>query len=272
MAITTLAGAVSGIKRVNEMQRSAQTYTTTIPLSHFFVSGYPTPAAAPTPGIGGTTLTSYAGQINFDNPSSGNTYLYNFTASNQSLGTVWLCDRLWHNSGITITSNTEQTFTGSVDIPARDMNGAALGHGVFAAVEVSSTVGSGTPTLTLKYKNQDNAEKTATNIMATVANAAAGSFYVIGLAAGDTGIRRAVSLTLSATWTSGTIHVVLYRPIAKLAMSSTFGSGRNDSQNNLCCVSVGFPRLYDNSVPFIVHSSGTSNTTGQSATVQFTQG
>lgn len=266
MAITTLAGAASGKKKISYMVKDAITYNSAGVFSHMYTTGLPTAAAVPSPGIGGAVLTSCDGQMPFDNPSSGNTYLYNLTGGSTDRGTLWLCDRLWHNSDINVTSTSEQTFTSSVDIPARDMNGAALGHGVFAAVEITSSTGAGTPTLTFKYKNQDDVEKTGTNIQ-SVSSSSTGRFWLLGLAAGDTGVRRAVSLTLSASMSSGSISVVLYRPIAKLATNY-----RVDSLNDACCLTLGFPRAYDNTVPFILFQNTSTNSGYTNASVQWTQG
>jgi hypothetical protein len=78
------------------------------------------------------------------------------------------------------------------------------------------------------------------------------------LAVGDRGIRKAQSLTLSATWTSGTIHVVLYRILARLELLAQI-------PNAIDALTGGFVRLYDNTVPFLVFipsTTTTSNITG----------
>jgi len=176
-----------------------------------------------------------------------------------------LCDRLWHNSGIGITTLTEQVFTSSAQIPARDVNGANAGVGVLAAVEVSSLVGAGTPTLTLKYTNQDGvADKTAVNIIPTVAASIAGTFYPISLANGDTGIQKAQSLTLSATWTSGTIHVVLYRVLAILGLAALL-------PNTIDAIQSGLPICWESTVPFLVFVPSTTTTSLIQGHILFTK-
>jgi hypothetical protein len=195
-----------------------------------------------------------------------NTYLARLQAQATQAGSLLLCDRLWHNSGITITSTGEQTFTSSEQIPARDANGTNTGDQVLAAVEVSGVTGSGTPTLTLKYTNSAGTQnKTATNVVNTVASSIAGTFYPIGLAAGDKGIQKAQSIQLSATWTSGTIHVVLYRILARLELLAQI-------PNAIDSLTSGFPRLYDNSVPFLVFIPNTTTTSNISGHVILTQG
>lgn len=267
MTITTLDGALAGMQYPREFAKALTgTMVAGRPHSLAYLAGLPGPAVAPTPGIGGEQLTSWSGQIPFSNPVSGNTYLSRFQAQATIAGTLLLCDRLWQNSGIDVTSTAEQIFTAAAAIPSRDALGAANGDQVFAGVEISSVVGAGTPTLTLKYTNQAGATgKTATNIINTVASSIAGTFYPIGLAAGDTGIQKAESLTLSATWTSGTIHVVLYRVLARLELQAQIG-------NAIDALTGGFPRLYNNTVPFPIFIPNTTTTSNISGQVIYSQG
>jgi hypothetical protein len=268
MAITTVDGALAGMQPPREFVKAATgTMVAGRPHSLFYLAGIPPAAAAPSPGIGGAVLTSYAGQIPFTNPVSGNTYLARFQGAATIPGTLMLCDRLWHNSGITITSTSEQAFTGSAQIPARDANGTNAGAQVYGAIEVSGATGSGTPTLTLKYTNSAGATgHTATNVVNTVASSIAGTFYPIGLAAGDVGIQKAESLQLSATWTSGTIHAVLYRVLARLELTS------NGTPNAIDALTGGFPELYDNTVPFLVFIPSGTTTSFINGHAIFTQG
>ena len=270
MAITTISGAVSGMTQpVDFVKGATPTLVAGRPHSLFYLSGIPVAAAAPSPGIGGTNLTTYAGQLPFTNPVSGNTYLARLQAQATIPGTLLLCDRLWHNSGMDVTSTAEQTFTSSTQIPARDANGTNTGAGVFAAVEVSVATGAGVPTLTLKYTTSSGtAGQTATNTLATVAASAVGAFYPIGLATGDTGIQKAQSLTLSATWTSGTIHVVLYRVLAKLEITVTGGI----VPNAIDAFTAGFPQVYNNTVPFLVFVPNTTTASNINGHVIWTQG
>ncbi|MFA5133080.1 MAG: hypothetical protein WC444_07175 [Candidatus Paceibacterota bacterium] len=267
MAITTVDGAIAGMQYPREFVKAVTgTMVAGRPHSLFYLAGMPGAAVAPTPGIGGAVLTTYSGQIPFSNPASGNTYLARFQAQATVAGTLVLCDRLWHNSGIDETNTGEQTFTDSAQIPARDATGTNAGEQVMAGVEISTATGAGTPTLTLKYTNSNgDADKTATNSIATVASSIAGTFYPIGLAAGDTGIRKAQSLTLSATWTSGEIHVVLYRVLARLELQAQI-------PNAIDCLTSGFVRMYDNSVPFLYFIPNTTTTSAINGHVIWSQG
>ena len=267
MAITSVDTAIAGMKPPSWFSKAVSgTLVAGRPFSPFYTAGNPGAAVAPTPGLSGAALTSYAGQIQIP-AASGNTHLARFSGvPSAQAGTLVLCDRLWHNSGFTITSTGAQTVN-SVAFPARDMNGSTNGVGVFLGVEISTATGAGTPTITVSYTNDaGTAGKTATNSVATVASSAIGTFYPIGLAAGDTGVRSVQTLTLSATWTSGTMHLVAYRPIATLTFPA---AGAGDAIDAL---TSGLPRCYDNTVPFLIFIPQTTTTTMLTGTVVFTQG
>lgn len=263
MAITTLDGALAGMQTPVFFARSLSgTLVAGRPYTAFYVnagaagSNIPGAAVAPTPGISGAALTTYAGQLPFPTISSGNRYLARFVAQapQGNGGQVMLCDRLWHNSGINVSITTSQTIN-SVTWPARDNNGAITGAGVMVGVEVTTALGVGTPSYTMNYTDCVNgAGRTSTNIVATAASAIQGTFTPMGLQAGDTGVQSIQQFTISATHTSGAISLVAYRVIASVELTTTGNGGALDA------VSGGFPRMYDNTVPFLmmVPSSTTS--------------
>lgn len=265
MSITTLDQALAGMQQPQEFVKGGGgTMVGGRPHSFLMIGGIPGAAVAPAPGLAGAPLTSYPGQLPFNNPLAGNSYLARLQAQVTQAGTLMLVDRLWHNSGIDVTSVAEQTFPGAALIPARDANGAQVGDGVFAAVEVYGVTGAGVPTLTLKYANTAGVQQSGVNIMPTVAASIAGTFYPIGLAAGDTGVQRAISLTLNATWTSGSIGVVLYRVLARLEVGAQV-------PNAIDMLTGGFPRLYNNTVPqlvFIPNTTTSSNVIGHMIVAQ----
>ncbi len=269
MAITTISGAVSSMMQpIDFVKQATGTLVGGRPISLFYLAGTPAAATAPSPGIDGAALTTYTGQLPFTNPLSGNTYLARMQAQASIPGTLMLCDRLWHNSGYNVTLTTEQT-SNAAQIPARDNNGTNNGVGVYAGVEVATALGNGTPTFTLKYTNSSGtAGQTATNTIATANGPVAGTFFPIGLANGDVGIQKVESLTLSATYTSGKIGVVLYRVIARLEIGVTGGI----MTNAIDAVTAGFPRLYDNSVPFLIFNPNGVNSTNINGHIILSQG
>jgi len=139
--------------------------------------------------------------------------------------------------------------------------------GVILGVEISGATGAGTPTITVAYTNSANtASRSGVNSVATVASSAVGTFYPIGLQAGDVGVRSVQTLTLSATWTSGTMHLVAYRVLATLELPAA------GVPNAVDALTSGMPRLYDTSVPFLIFIPQTTTTTLLSGSVVYTQG
>lgn len=267
MAITTVDGALAGMVPATFYSKSSTgALATGRPFSPFYTSGVPGAAVAPSPGMSGAALTSYAGQIPFPTPSNS-TYLARFSGvSSAQTGVLLLCDRLWHNSGIGITTTTPQAVN-SVTFPARDRNGSTDGDGVLIGVEVSTATGAGTPTLTIDYTNSaGTASRSGANLDPTVASSAIGTFYRLGLSTGDVGVRSIQNFTLSATWTSGTIHLVAYRVLASIEFPAAGVPAGVDA------LTSGFPRCYDNTVPFLLFVPQTTTATLLTSTVIFTQG
>ena len=267
MAITNLDGALAGMKPpVDFCKGATPTLVAGRPHSLFYLGGWPGAAVAPTPGIGGAVLTTYAGQLPWANPGAGYSYLARLQAMATIPGTLLLCDRLWHNSGISNSLTSEQTFTGSAIIPARDNNGAQVGDGVYAAVEMSTASTANTPTLTLKYVNNAGATVSVASMDATVAATPIGAFLRFPLLAGETGVRQAVSITASLAWTTAVYSVVLYRILARLEFGAAF------VPNAIDVLTSGFTRLYDNTVPFLVFIPSTTTASNINGHMIVTQG
>ena len=202
MAITTLSGASAGMRQARIIAKDLSSATGgTRFTTHWMQAGSP-PAGSHDTTLNGVALTApVTGQIPYTDAVSASSYLGRLQASYPCAASLYLCDRLWHNGGYTITSTSAQNST-TPTWPARDANGSTNGDGVLLGLEISATVGSGTPTITIAYTNSaGTGSRSATGIIASAASSAAASFYPIGLQAGDTGVRSVQSLTLSATWT-----------------------------------------------------------------------
>lgn len=267
MAITTLDGALAGMQYPCTFAKSVTgTMVAGRPHSTFYLAGQPGAAVAPTPGLAGAALTTYSGQIPFSNPASGNTYLARFQGQATIAGTLVLADRLWHNSGIVVTTTTAQTVN-SAAWPARDVAGTTNGDGVLIGLEVSTVTGAGAATPSISYTNQaGTAGKTGSMLITYAAASIAGTFYPFTLAAGDTGVRSIQTYTGSVSMTSGTIHLVAYRELARLELTSA------NIPNAIDSLTSGFPRLFDNTVPFIFFIPSTTTTSNISGSVVYTQG
>lgn len=239
------------------------------PWTPFYTAGFPGPAIAPTPGVAGAALTSYAGQISFPSTQASQTiHLAKFLGmSTAAVGTLLLCDRLWHNSGLSATITTSQTVN-SAAFPARDYNESTNGEGVLVGMEVSTATGTGTPaSLSLGYTNQGGtASRTGANIPAMAASLPIGTFYPIGLQAGDTGVRSIQTFQINTTaWASGTIHLAAYRILESIEISAV---GVPESRNIL---TGGLKRAWDATVPFVIFVPGATTTTQLFYDVSFSQ-
>lgn len=220
------------------------------PYSTWPLAGIPGAGSQDVVGLNGSTLDStggyIAGMLPFSNPAGGKkSYLGRMSVGAGVSGHALLCDRLWSNSAINITSTSSQAIT-SPTWPSRDNNGATLGDGVFLGVEVSAATGAGTPSITVGYTNSaGTASRSGTNTVATAASAPAGTFFPIGLQANDLGVRSVQSIQLSSSWSSGTINLVAYRIIAAAEMQTAWCP-------SLDVASLGLPQMFDGTVPFLI--------------------
>lgn len=214
--------------------------------SPFFTAGMPGAAAAPT-GLNGTALTTYAGQIPVPAAVSGEAiYLADLAAQQGgNVAGIWLCDRLWHNGSIVVTTTGAQAIT-HPGLPARDRSGTTLGDGVEIGLEVSTaTTNAGTTAPTISYTDSAGVAGNTGTIPTFPITAVAGQFSVFSLAAGDTGVRTVESLSLNTSLVTGTVHLVMFRRLAYIPLAVA-GVGAS--------MPPGLPvRLYDNSVPFALY-------------------
>lgn len=267
MAITTLDGAIAGMQPPKEyVKLVSPTLVVGRYDSPFYRAGMPGAAVAPTPGIAGAALTTYAGQIPFTNPVAGNSYLARLQLMASQPGVFLLCDRLWHNSGISVTTTGNQTIN-SAAWPARDLNGSTNGVGVYIGLEVSTATGAGASVVTIVYTNDAGAgTKTGTCNPAYAASSAIGAFYTFLLAAGDTGVRSIQTYASTVSMTSGTIHLVAYRVLARLEVPAGYVGNAVDA------LTGGFTRLYDNTVPFILFLPSATTAANYQGQMIVTQG
>lgn len=267
MAITTVDGALAGMQPLRFFTKAVTgTMVAGKPQSLWALAGMPG-AGAFSSTLAGAALTSpTAGQIPFSNPASGNTYLSRFQGQATIAGQLLLVDRLWHNGGFTITSTSGQTVT-SAAWPARDDNGSTNGDGVFLGLEISAAAGAAAPTITVAYTNSANTSgRSAVNVNPTANSPAAGSIFLIGLQAGDIGVRSVQTLTLSVSWVSGTMNLFAYRILASLELTAAL------IPNAVDVLTGGFNRMYNDSVPMLIFIPSTTTTSNISGHVGWSQG
>jgi len=274
MAITTLDGAIAGFQTPQPITKTGITMAAVGAMRGYtpwYAAGSPGASTATSIGVNGEAVTpalaSTGGRILRTNPAGGvNAHLGRLAINASNPGTLWLIDRLWQNSGLSVTSTAGQAIT-SATLPARDGNGGTLGANVLAAIEWSATGGAGTPTVTLNYNDQDGNAGTGT--LTAVANPPVGTFEIFTLGAGDTGIRSltsASSFQQSATRNSGTQHLVLFRVLAQVEVTAA------NIGNAVDALTSGLPRIYNDSVLQLVWFPSATTATNFLGTYTETQG
>lgn len=275
MAVTTLDGIFAGMRPPFAFSKAASaTLVAGRPASLWSLAGAPGAGAFDTT-LNGVVLSSSsnipAGAIPHYDPSSGNSYLAFLQAIATQAGVLQVRDRLWHNGGYTITSTSAQTST-TPTWPSRcptsgiDDTPSTNGLGVKLSLEISGAAGAAAPTITCSYTNQaGTASRTGTNILATANSPAIGALYDIGLQAGDTGVRSLQSVTLGASWVSGTMNMVAWRLLASLPLQA----GLPNAADALTGLGT---RIYNGCVPWLVFIPNTTTATLVQGTYTETQG
>lgn len=250
MAITTMDGAVAGMGPPQPFLKIGAATVAGRYYSPFYVTGNPGAAATPAPGIAGAALTTYAGQLPFGNPVTGNSYLARFSAVSSATGRLILCDRLWHNSGIATNSTAAQTVN-SVTWPARDALGNTNGEDVLVGVEVTAAT-TNNSNCTMSYTNSAGTAARTSVAVQVASGGSVGNFFPLSLAAGDTGVRSIQTVTFATQLGGGSVSLVAYRILAEI---DVFTANIGAVQDMFGC---GFGRLWDNTVPFLLFLPATT--------------
>lgn len=271
MAITTLDGVIAGMRAPQPYLKSGITMAAVAAqraYTPWYVAGNPGASSATAVGINGEAVTpalgSVGGRIRRTNPGAGNAYLARLSMAASQIGSLWLIDRLWQNSGLSVTSTSAQAITPAT-LPARDGAGGTNGANVMAGIEWSAAGGAGTPTVTLTYTDQDG-DTGATGTFTGVATPPVGTLEIFGLAAGDTGVRAPTSFIQSATRTSGTMHLVLFRVLAMLEVNQANAGFAIDA------LTGGMPQIYNDSVLQVLWFPSATTALALSGTYVETQG
>lgn len=187
-------------------------------------AGYPGAFAVGTPGVNGRvtdgTTTTDNGCIPFFTPATGGIYLKSIAqTSSVNHYHMWF-DCLWINSGIVVTTTTAQAIT-TPTLPARDVNGSTNGDGLMIGllVTAASTNAAVNNTMTVSYTNSGGTSgrtATLTNNAGNMlpASAVVGTIVWFNLQAGDIGVRSIQSITLAVSMTTGSVSLLIARPIS----------------------------------------------------------
>jgi hypothetical protein len=188
--------------------------------------GYPGAWAPGTPGVNGratdgTTAADY-GCIPIANAATGANYLTALEMASSVNHTNDFFDVLWVNSGLVVTTTTEQAIT-TPTLPARDINGATTGEGCAIALLVTavSTNAAANAGITVRYTNSKGVGSRVARLSAIAgsqlpATAVVGTIIWFQLDAGDTGVTSIQGITLTTTLLTGSISLMICRDISTI--------------------------------------------------------
>lgn len=186
-------------------------------------AGFPGAWAVGAPGINGRvtdgTTAADNGCIPIKNPSTGANYLTSVNLASSVNHNHMFFDCLWVNSGIVVTTTTAQAIV-TPALPSRDVNGTINGEGCTIAILCTAAVGLAAvaSNATVSYTNSAGTAGRTATLSAIVGSQAPatpviGTIILFNLAAGDKGVQSIQSITLGTSWVSGTISLMIIRPI-----------------------------------------------------------
>lgn len=242
--------------------------------STFGMGGNPAPVAF-APGVNGVALsyTGAQGEIPLPNPLPGvDRKLVRAVVTNSFNYDYWLCDRLWHNSGLNVTTVTEQVIAPPA-IPARDMNGANLGEGVWAALEVDTAATNAAliANCTIRFTNSVGTANLVANCSTGIpATANARSFLIFNMGvAGSTGVRSIQGITLGTSLLTGAINLVLFRPLVMFGDTGPPSAPPNAMR--FSALMLNAPSIPNDAVLFLVDSNANVGVATHQVALTFAQ-
>lgn len=237
MAITTIDDIVSGLTTQQYLPFfKALTAAKAVGAfqSAWMAPGFPGAGSAPpayTAGSGYTCDDTTAGAFPYVNASVQN-WLARVSAGGSLAGSLILADRLWSCSGMGYAATT-YTITTPGSLPARITDN---GVGCEMAIEQFAAAGAASGTMTVSYK--DASDTTCSGVIPAVVSApVSGQIQLVPQQVGKTSIKNIISCTNSATWTSGSFGITIFKRIAEVPVPA---SGLSSSFD---WASVGLPKI-----------------------------
>lgn len=198
-----------------------------------------------TPSTAVSCDSSTSGCVGQNNTASGDNYLIGIEAKFNRNAVFLIYDRLCHQAGLSGNVTGAQT----TNLPTAALTRYTSGEGVMMAVEVYTSVGTTGSTLSVSYTNSSGTSGRTSPEVALSSAApnytyAAGSFILIPLQSGDTGVRSVESVTLSvATGAAGNFGITLFKPLAMTKTDSSDNSRGSFVDGNLL---GGIPSVVNN--------------------------
>jgi len=202
------------------------------------------------------TTASATGIQHGGNVGGGTGYKHLLTAAAQTAAAttapcvLMLVDLLGFYPITTVTTTTAQTLNNTVTLP-RYTDGA----GVQAFLTPSTVMGAATPNLSLSsYTNSAGTASRATPTTLPIGNTAAAVTSIVysgtgsgkygpfmPLQAGDAGIRSVQTVTISVSYVSGVLNLVLCKPLLTLPITTLGVTAERDLVNQF----ASMPKVYD---------------------------
>lgn len=184
---------------------------------------------------------------------TGYKHLLNAAAQTAAAATapcvLMLVDLLGFYPITSVTTTTAQTLNNTVTLP-RYTDGA----GVQAFLTPSTVMGAATPSLSIGYTNSNGTASRATPATLPIGNTAAAVTSIVysgtgagkfgpfmPLAAGDAGIRSVQTVTISTSYVSGVLNLVLCKPLLTLPITTLGVTAERDLVNQF----ASMPKVYD---------------------------
>lgn len=272
MTITSLDELVNGLVGYpTDLQKDAVTAEAAgIWHAPWAAAGVPGAGSAPAGGLNGATYSgTVTGAIPVPAAVSGEQiYLARADVAHAgNVGAIAIDDWLWGNGSIVATTTTNQAIT-SPAWPARDVAASTNGEGLRLAMFVSAATGNGgaITNTTVTYTNSSGTGTRTATLPSFPASAVAGTWVVFNLQAGDTGVRSVQGVTLGTSYVSGTVHLVCFRPIARIATPSSNTGYAADF------AALGLPKVWDSSVLAMRYLASGTAVGAVSGSLSFAQG
>lgn len=234
--------------------------------SSLYLAGEPGAGAVASSGVNGNqvlngrsgTLLAPAAQVG----KSCELIMADFSAES-NLANAFLADRLWENSGLSVTSTSAQAIAAQ-DLPPRDRNSTSNGAGVMAALEITTTMGAATATATITYTDSDgNAGVTAQ--VTIPSGCVAGTLLLFPTPTGKYGVRKITSFQLSGSMVSGAFSLVLYTRLGRKLR------GSNTNPPDSYGPADGGHPIPDGCAPWFIYQVSNTAVGASTGTVQFGQ-
>jgi hypothetical protein len=180
-------------------------------ISNWRTAGNPVAGAIPPSGVGAIPNRQTLGAIPLNSWGAATCYFAKVVVAGSVTGTIYIGDRLWHNSGLSGNTTTVQPING----PNITRN---LNKPNFLFIEIYSTLGVTVTTATITYTNlQGVANRTATAQIPT----SSGAGQLIPVSILDSGVLSIQSVSLNtATGTVGDFGLVIVNQIELIPIGS----------------------------------------------------